>query len=298
MKQIQHVPNSIDSYTLVQMLKPARKRGEVSVGLYAAPDGTQVIIKYLNYLWQNSAYYQLLNEVKVTRLLESVKSSLRYPHIYQVIQNPNIIYLIREYIPGEPIRNSTSEMAKKIIDDVLAELRRVNSGLSITQKYVLSKRSPIQIILTLPIYFIMALIRNMSMIHIYRKLIVVFYQHYSFTKLFQPIYTLAHRDLTPDNILVCQKKIAVIDTEVCMLAEIESDVVVAVREFYSKIGLDGIRELISKYIIHDQQKRNFIGLSSYYLLQSFATMDMTDDGYRRDSDYARIFINKLLPNLT
>jgi hypothetical protein len=110
-------------------------------------------------------------------------------------------------------------------------------------------------------------------------------------------YILSHRDLHSHNILVKSKTIYIIDAEVSVLAEAETDIAIIARYYFKEIGLKNVILLIQSRLQTEKQKKNFIRLTIFFAIQILAREPENDKYYQEALEYLCLLHHDVIPNI-
>lgn len=161
-------------------------------------------------------YYLLVNEYRSTQLLYkkflSYKSvpSVRIPKPISYVQTPTTLSIIYEYIPGKLLVEFSKKEQLKVIHVVLQSFVEVSKSLSKSEREQLETKTTNFYLLSLPLIFLYALIRNIGK---YKVLIPAFLKSITTYRLIDDSLSLAHSDINQENIMVYKSTIYILDNE-------------------------------------------------------------------------------------
>lgn len=282
----------VHGYTFVKLIKVQDASIYPSVGIYKDKQGKKVVIKSLEYVFKNSAYFQLRNECDILiKIRNSFKGTLiTSPRVLGLTDMNHRLLLITEYINPVDLYTLSSKKQESIVKEVIKQTSTLpNRSLNIP---VMSKEI---IFFSFPIYLLIQLIKDYKNYKMYLSLFSVFYKHYSIKQ--KVSYTFNHRDLHLNNILYDGKKIYIIDPEVGAYGNKETDLVIFLRNSF-KDNLT-FRDSITEYYLESKYDFSiFIALNIYYSIQMMAIRQNCDDDYKNARSYFLDFNDKYLKNIS
>lgn len=242
---------------------------------------------------------QVATELTVLRLLSkhnTPKNRVQFPRIYHTNATATEVYGVRQYFTGTQLLKHP-EKAVEAYDACVTALSTISTRLSRHERSLLPKRTPFAMLLTFPFLAVIALLKNRAERTYIQAMIVLFIKHVSLRDILQPDYVLAHRDLSPENILIMQDKFGVIDAEVAALCEKGTDLALFPRFYHRFIALEGILKLLQNHIRTPRERAAFIRLTTYYTVHYLAICATTDAYYQEARSYTKFFVTKLIPML-
>ena len=253
------------------------------------------IEKKLIYKHKNLKYHQMLNEASMLEVFSKFKASKKEPYIVSFPKlksftvSKNLVTLRREYIEGSSIENLDTNSTIAILDSILKQL-----NLGRATYFSKIKNFPIRgsfyLNFTFSFYVIRVCFKNFEDSILYMKALGEFYKLVSKNLFRKNKYVLAHRDLHTDNILYRKKEVIVIDTEIASLAEDKTDLAIACRYFYKKIGRSGIERLLNKHAKSKIDRDQFLRISFYYTVQCLATESIHDKFFIEAKQYLKEYL--------
>lgn len=295
--------NDFDNFQFIDFLKDEGIKNKTRIGIYQAAGRQKVIIKHLTYKVKNLLYEQILNEASMLRILEPFHSEssndiiVRFPKILDVISGKNNIALVREYIAGESLNNFPIEFKLKVIKEFLRLMLIISARLDKKVKKILPKRSNLLMIISFPIYVFRAIARDWRHAKYYFGGALIFGKFIRYFSIFYPNYVLAHRDLHLKNIIVNGKQAVVIDHELCVLAEAETEIAIIFCQCWREFGIATIIKFLQETFVSAEQKKKFAVLSVYYTVQFLTIQPKDAEVYHQLREYLEILLKKILPAL-
>jgi serine/threonine protein kinase len=206
------IPKLIDGYVLIKKLS-SKNSARFTTGIYQK-NHRKYIIKTWNGLIKDLNYYSLLNEYRVDKLLSNkcihlTGLSIRIPKSYKLIQNSSSLSAVFEYIDGKELKKYTAKFQSDTYKNIVSELAQVYKRLSLKEKSQLDKRSFLFYGLTLlPLTFVSIFVSG-DIISSTKCMLkgLIGLTHC------KKWLTLAHRDLSGNNILIKGNHTYLLDTE-------------------------------------------------------------------------------------
>lgn len=260
------------------------------------------IMKRLRYHFKTRRYRDLLGEVRALRLvggrcLESVSvsgPSVVFPRLIACFDEPHQLTFIIEKMSGEPLNHLPLSVQPIVLSNVITALRRLTSLLNKQERRQFSSISSVQILVAFPYYLLRAVVKRIS-----KNVDWVSVSHTFFSygrSFFGRSHVLTHHDLNPNNILVSQKAIAVIDLEKLGLSIPEMDLVRAMPYYYKtwekKTVLDWLEDKLPKR----SDRRSFSALTAYVGTQNAAISAIEAD-ILASLDYIDFFLQNIVSRL-
>lgn len=292
----------IQGYKLVKPIRIQNGDDQNSVGIYQNKNKEKVIIKSLSYKKNILAANQLRHEGTILNLLQSYEYSsgtkkVKFPKLYEIIENPGSISLVMEFITGEPIAELTTATKLTLLNDCVNTFEKVTAGVSSDLLAKLPKRTKLFMMTTFPGYLLMALRQNFELLNLLLKVTFQFYK-YSVISLFkQSKYILTHKTLHGDNIIVAEYSATIIDPQVCVLAEEFSEIAIIPKFYLKDAGIIEIKKFLLKFLHSEDEVKNFFRLSIYYTVQTLALTGREYTDYNDAKKYLEILNNNLFKDL-
>ncbi|MCI0533239.1 glycosyltransferase [bacterium] len=222
-RRVLRTPQKIGKYTLISPVNKEIVHDNFSIGIYSS-EKEKVFIKTWSGKIKDFNYYSLQNQRMVNALLSEKLSGqeragemeISTPAIKEVIETNQSVSLVFEYIDGKTLLEFPPEFQEKTIRAILSRLRACSKSLTKKEEGYFMRLSGIFYFLSFPLIF-------MAFVVLYpKKLLVALHAIArslpSLPELLREPLIIAHRDISPDNILVRGEKIYLIDWEVAALA--------------------------------------------------------------------------------
>ncbi|HVZ12492.1 MAG TPA: polysaccharide deacetylase family protein [Patescibacteria group bacterium] len=273
--------NRVAGYKLVNLIKAQNDESWTSVGVFSSKKNKKAIIKTVEFGAKNLAYEQLLNEGNMLKLLSNLpgKKTVAFPKVLEFISNIASLHLVTELIDGTPLVKVSEKVKVVTIKGILEDFKNISKNIPSETLRKLPKRSSLQITLTFPVFLTLVTLRDFKNIKSYFSYLRSFLSLYANSSIFRTQYILAHKDLHSQNILIKGKKAYVIDPEICVLADPETDAAHSVRYFSEELPHKTLVELFGSFFDKPQEKKKFVALSIYYAIQMMAIRAKNDPDY-------------------
>ncbi len=278
--------------------KVIKKNEELLVSLGHDRVFGKYVSKKIFYSFKNSSYYRLLNEHSTLLLLNRLlaRKNVLVPKVYSLKKGNNSLELRTQYIHGKKLTNVNNSIKIKSVTACIKELRKASGNNDSNLRDEIPSRSKIVILLTLPFYFLTSIFKEPINFKINAFLLVTFLKYLpSFLK--RSDLVLTHKDLDPENILISKNKLVILDTEICILAEEETEIAMVARYYSNYLDENELMSLISQFIKNDIQKGKFIALTIYYSIQMLAIEKRNTHFYNVANNYNKLLVNTLLQNI-
>lgn len=292
----------VQGYKLVKPIRIQSGDDQNSVGIYQNKNGERVIIKSLTYKKNTLAANQLLHEGAMLSLLQTYEYSagtreIKFPKLYEIVEDPGSISLVMEFITGETIAKLATETKLTLLYDCVNAFEKVTIGMSSNLLAKLPKRTKLFMIITFPGYLLSALRQNLKLLGLLLRVTFQFYKHAVISLFKQSRYVLTHKTLHGDNILVAEHSATIIDPQVCVLAEEFSEIAIIPKFYLKDTGIIGIRDFLLKFLHSEDEVKNFFRLSIYYTVQTLALTGREYTDYNDAKKYLEILNNNLFKDL-
>jgi dTDP-4-amino-4,6-dideoxygalactose transaminase/GT2 family glycosyltransferase len=296
----------IPGYKPLKILQIQKNNRTNSIGLYLSEKGEQVIIKSLRYRIKNLAYAQILNEINILTTLhkknaeafqptESNVYRVKIPIVREVINQTGLIGWVTEYADGNLLFFEDQNIKLEVIESCL---NYFNNLTLINEEKLLFVRSPFQMFVIFPLYWIKALFKDLNQIKLYFKLAILFYSKFSMSLLLSPSYILSHKDLHSKNIVVQDKLVTALDLQVAVRGEKETDLSIVSRLYFNELGVEKIKKILSKFLTDRKQVDSFVRLTIFFAVQSLALDKKHFIDYDISSAYIEALEKNILPFLS
>lgn len=251
------------------------------------------LTKKLVYKRKNLKYKLMTNEAKSLKLI-SQHFNGNVPKFHSIDQRKNQLILTREYIAGRKIAEYPSKFKLQTLLFLIVKLKELSQELSPLATHKLKKISPLALFCVFPFYFIKALIKEPQEFIILLKNFYLFYLNFISSDTLKLKYRIAHKDIHPDNIVVCENQPYLLDWEFLALAEEETDLAISCRYFSTYLNNQDLIKLIK---LSSTDHKQFTRLSIFYTIKLIGAENKDDGYYKQAVNYLSIFLDKILPNL-
>ncbi len=208
--------SNIANYILYKEINRANETNKFSIGLYKK-DNKKYFIKTWHGSIKDMFYHFLLNEYQVNlvlyQLLHQHKDiiGIRTPRAIEFVTRAQSASLVMEFIEGKPIKNLPSKIQMQIITNVMKDLELLSKKITNTMANKLHKRTKKSYVSLLILETILLLIKSPNDLFIILRMF--FSLLISLIRTQQTKLVLSHRDLTPNNVMIKNKKTYLIDCE-------------------------------------------------------------------------------------
>lgn len=250
-----------------------------------------MIVKYLHYAHKTSEYYQALNEVNTLALLQSfrVKTlsglTIRFPKLLNFSDNGQRVRIEREFVPGKDISTYSSSYQLRILQSALEALNVIQQKMQPEKMKGLAKRTPIQALIVFPIYFILSVVKEPALLLRLTKSALKYYSYQNLAEIIAPQMVISHRDLHGYNMVLNKNVITIIDSEIMVQAEKETDLAYAVRLYSNYVKDLELINLLNNNLHSSEQKARFLRLTLFYTFQAIATLGKSHFRYSEAISY-------------
>lgn len=247
-------------------------------------------------------YEHLVHEINVSKLLfklgENTKGHLvRFPKIISSKITKKLLFFEKEYVEGQTLSSLYTEDKIKIIKNCLDFMKDLSGKLDNATLPKLPKRRHLFIALSSPYYFIKSIAKDSGNIKLYLYFAYLFFIKYVLPRKVHD-YILAHRDLHDRNIIVTSEGMSVIiDPEICVLSEKETDLAIVARVYSGSIPNTMLTAFINEFLKNDQEKNTFLGLTIFYAMQTLALTDKKSPDYIEAKNYLKFFFKEIKSSL-
>lgn len=294
--KVDNIHFDLKGYTQVKSIR----EGELKIGIYITANNKKVIIKALRYAYKNLLYELILNEINMLNLLKTlslqVKSHINigFPKLYKTYFHKNELVAIREFSEGKKLFSYDQDFKLNVITACLDYFKDLSKKLSQSYYKKIPKRTALQTTILFPIYFVIDIFKEPTKFILYIRLFYIFYKEFFSFKFWNTAYTLSHRDLTSDNVIIKGNDIQIIDLETAILAEEETDIALFPRFYMYEIEKDKILGFLKKQLQSSKKKSNFKRLTIFYTFQLMSAAAKDNKYYKEALEYAQYFYDNIL----
>lgn len=210
------MPHRIKGFTLIKEIKREDGAINVAMALYNFA-GKKFVVKRWEGGMQDLRYYGLMNEYRVGVILNRVQrriatdSAIKFPRVRKLLRDKNSLSVIFEFVDGDTLNQFDLNRQSEILEKILVFFRELSRNLTPRERLLLGSRHGWHYALFLPgIMLLSAMFSPKDWKIIFRTgaraLKVYFYGTSN-------LVGIAHRDMTPTNIIVNGQFIYVLDNE-------------------------------------------------------------------------------------
>lgn len=290
----------IDGASLVRWIKKQNNENLTSVGLFNIY-GDKSILKIVRYKMKNILYEQIINEFSMLDLLSNISNSdkkitIKFPTVRAIHDNKNEIIMVSEYIKGKSLSGGKDIDKVRVIKKILSNFILLTEKINKT-KHSLPRRSSLYIALSFPIFLAIVILNDIRNIDRYLSFLYLFMKNYLSFNIFKTDYVLTHKDLHTKNIILKNNQPFIIDPEVCVFADSETDLAHISRYLSHEISHKYLLNLLNDLLLTQKQRRKFIALTIYYSIQMMAIRTKNDPDYIEAYNYLNKDFNKIYKSL-
>lgn len=260
--------------------------------------GNRYIARDLCFKFKNMKYKQIMNEISLLKTLHSAAdkinegSSISFPQVIKIIEERNRLVFIRNYFAGDNIRSYSPNEKIKFIELILKDLKKYSDNLTYDRDNI-PIRTAAYINIIFPIVSFIFFLKEPRMIFRIINFIIQFYRYRLYLNRYKFNYIFANRDLHQDNIIIRDKKIMLIDSEISLFAEPETDLAIALKYYYKDFKNKLSENFLKKVLKDDISRRRFLSLTIFYTFMTLIIEKKNTTNYRESINYLD-FIEKRL----
>ena len=211
---------------------------------------------------------------------------VRIPKIVLFEESDNRIIYMTEWIPGTIAKNTSKTAAQQAFFQSCDFLQYVFRNLHKKELERLTKRSTLQLLTAFPFYLVLSLIRNRDIIpELLRAASIVFRNSPVF--LMSRQYSLTHRDLHFENILIHHKYVYLIDFQFSCVSPHITDYVYTLRYCWDKSYLKNnlYTEIQRSRLQNNTDVQNFKTLLLMHAVQGLTARNFTSRTMKHIKQY-------------
>lgn len=222
------LPKKVDKYQLDYEIKKVNPYKNYLIGVYKYKN-TKYFIKIWMGRKKSFQYYSLLNEYFtgktfykiISRENKTKHEKILIPQVLEYFESENSLSVVFEYIDGKILSSFPLDYQAMIIAKVFKFLSEVTKKIKRSEREALAKRDFIFYFLSLPFFTFIAIISNLKAYRIILPAFISCIKNIGSIKNSKII--LAHRDLCPDNVLIFNNNIYILDSARMVLTIPEYD---------------------------------------------------------------------------
>jgi len=282
-KEKANSPKALGKYVKVENIDKKDNSKLVSLGVYKK-NNKYFFIKVWHGRIRDITYYLLLNEFYVSSLLfKKMHGQVSVPKPIETIVTPNCMSFVYQYVNGKQLDKFSKKTQADVVSKIIRELEKKSEDLTRHERLIFGQKKYSSYIYISLVIYLRFIILDPKNIVKYTQLITK--ELVQFSKLVlsnnQTKY-IAHRDLTPDNIIVSGNKIYLLDFENTILT----------KKYYD---IDFLRVSPENYLLSRVVTKRFSyrkdSLMEKYILSTLAS------GEKELFSKHNIFTKKLLCNI-
>lgn len=275
----------------------------LATGRYVGPAGETVVIRHLDYTRKNTTYQSMLHEASILSHLQgfSCKSGtnrlIRLPRAIALEKKPKEVVFIKEFVDGKTLSRFPEDIQLQVFQECLRFLECVTERFPASSFDRLPRRSNTLLCCVFPIYLFMAILRGLLSVREATSLARLFLIAVFSGSFLRTRYVLSHCDLHPDNIIVNDDEIVIIDNEALLLSDRHTDIGKAMRSYQSSVPLERICVFLKERLSTRKDRQKFSALSAYYMVQLLATCPKEKSYFTETREYLEVFLSEIVPRL-
>ncbi len=204
--------------------------------------------------------------------------------------------LAQKFIVGKELKNFNQQTILTSFNKSLEILSQKWKHLDLNSKKSLPKKTDKLIALEFLMYIPLLAVKDFKKI---RKLIFIirsFYNNRLFGNISPTEYTIAHRDLTPENIIITDKGTTeIIDFEVARVANKFTDLSLFPRFYISYLDKKQILSFLDKKLTKSSDRFHFINLSIFYTIQFMVIEEKNSKYFKEAEMYIDWLYDEIIP---
>ena len=285
-----------DGYTFVSVLK-ADNSSPFQVALYQDEQDKKYVVKTLPDLSNKEGVRCLKNEVLMLNTLQRYDSSgvfFEMPKVCKVIETPTSLTVIRDHIDGKLLKDFNKNIQMESLFLTMEYFKTISKKISPKDLAALPKRNFLDT-LTFPLFVLKVLIKKPNHAFQLLKYSALFYKFTFLSFFITHTYSLVHRDLNVDNILVNKKHLSIIDFETAVLTEPEAELATMRRFFTFELTLEQTMQFLNRSLKTSAQKNAFARLSIFYAVHFLSITSTSHPFFQEAFDFLTLLQEKIMP---
>ncbi|OGM20504.1 hypothetical protein A2714_03890 [Candidatus Woesebacteria bacterium RIFCSPHIGHO2_01_FULL_38_9] len=293
----------ISGYKLFEKFKTNTRNSNWVAAVYKNASNKKVFVKRYFYKYKDINYHHILNMaffLTQTRYLQNQKHgsyTVKFPKVVDFNDNKNNVTLVTEFCEGKPISEHKDDTILEVLGECLIELKSHTSRLNKEIVNQLPKRTPLLIFLNFNYLLLKSFVKDLKSPTLYIKILATFYKHAITLDYFRPEYSISHRDLTPDNILIDRNTITILDTEYLVIGDSVTDLAITPRMFLNKVEPEKLISLLNKNLNNTSERNRFMALSLYYTVLTLSVSEKKSRHYNNSKLYLKEFFENIAPKV-
>jgi peptidoglycan/xylan/chitin deacetylase (PgdA/CDA1 family) len=267
---------------------------------YTGAEGREYIVKKLQYRFHNATYRFVQTEHTIFSLLRryaKTTDEIVVPSCVLSHDANGVLRTERSYLPGTSLAERGKGECLLVYERCVAGLHAMWARVPARMGKYLPVRMALGVYATFPLYAVAVLYRRPEDWKLIVFLVRMFYRFTTISSLIAPSYTLAHRDLTPENIVLTPNGPSIIDFEVAAIAENETDAALFPRYYYRYISIKHIISYLKRVCVGNTQRANMLRLSIFYTFQFLSFEKRESQYYREAGTYLGLLQTHIIPEL-
>lgn len=261
--KVRTYPEKVGDYAFVKTLRKIGSKKEFTTGIYKDKSGKLVFMKSCQANSSSFAYKGLLNEVRAYIVIQKVLSRIRkrmprdiqkveIPELLDLIEHEGYLYLFLEFKKGALASTKTHDEKIDSYFLVTKFLEFIGKHMTSTEKKAFARRTTYQYAFLFPVLLILAIKNNPRQAKILIGGVSKFLTALVLLQR-ESHFSLIHRDLHFNNILINRNKVILIDFQLMVWGEILTEFATTLRYRW---GIDGFENPFLLAIQNEFSDRN------------------------------------------
>ncbi len=211
-RTIAHLPEKMGDFRLEKIIPRDTIQKNLAIGVYSKGNEKFLVKRWVG-KYKDMQYYSLINEYAVHLVLapKMASFSVRLPKAISYTKDRTSISLVYEFIEGETADSLPVQRQVMVVEKTLEYFAEVSGELTKQERTIFSKRTALYFLLLMPLLTVFCIAKNSKDTKILLRTLGAFYTMH-FATHDRPLM-LAHRDLTPSNLMVSGGTVYILDTE-------------------------------------------------------------------------------------
>lgn len=206
------LPKRVGSFNFLSQIPKRDQSKSLAIGIYEF-GGKKFIAKRWEGLFKDLGYYSLVNEYNANKVLSKrnlVEKNIKFPSAISYIKDSKSLTVFFEYIKGDILDTLDIKTQATVISRVLDHFEFLSKNLSNLEQSSLGRRSVLYYATLLPVIGFISIVFNLAS---WKIILRSFFEAICSLLHLEARYSIAHRDITPSNIMVAGEDVYILDSE-------------------------------------------------------------------------------------